>query len=473
MTTSVPTRGGPALPVTNRTDHKAQGRVAISVYGFANEADAVAAGFKAQAGPAMPIYIVTAAELANGTFVQEADPKATPIYTAPAGMATEGDYATPVILVGGSLSNNQKPWDSWRTDQASKRVRYGGIDQATFTADAPVVGTATGRTLISGVVTERMREDGYIRRVIAYVTGTPSGIKFKVFRPNGSNYDFVGESEPVTPTIFGKQTFNLSTPIACQCGDVLGVYLSSPSNQVGCKAITGANSIRYLDSDVTGTNVNFSNVVSNFSLCLDGYGISPYLCVIGDSIAEGHNTLNNWHTFYDNGPAGTRTSEISNQTRNIALAGFDYQNHSMGGQGLDWAFSVGMVSAVLTTPKVYLIHAGVNNVSAGSTWAFVEACLDAIKAQVPVGALLYVDEVLPWTNGTDLQAATIRTWNSNIATWCSANNSVLIVCHDAMGQIRISTGEIDDLKSAYDYDGIHLTQAGVDTMASIWYAALS
>lgn len=101
MMTNVPTRGGPALPVTNRTDHKAQGRVAISVYGFANEADAVAAGFKAQAGPAMPIYIVTAAELANGTFVQEADPKATPIYTAPAGMATEGDYATPVIVMNG------------------------------------------------------------------------------------------------------------------------------------------------------------------------------------------------------------------------------------------------------------------------------------------------------------------------------------------------------------------------------------
>lgn len=104
MTTSVPTRGGPALPVTNRTDHKAQGRVAISVYGFANEADAVTAGFKAQAGPAMPIYIVTAAEIANGTFVQEADPKATPIYTAPAGMKVEAGYSQPVYLVGGSLS---------------------------------------------------------------------------------------------------------------------------------------------------------------------------------------------------------------------------------------------------------------------------------------------------------------------------------------------------------------------------------
>jgi hypothetical protein len=34
-----------------------------------------------------------------------------------------------------------------------------------------------------------------------------------------------------------------------------------------------------------------------------------------------------------------------------------------------------------------------------------------------------------------------------------------------MGQVRISTGELDDLKTAYNQDGIHLKQAGVDMMA--------
>lgn len=103
MTTTLPTRGGPATAVTVKTDHRVNGRVAISVYGFATAAAAAADGFPAEAGPATPIYLVTAAELAAGTFVQEADPKSTPIYTAPTGMACEAGYATPVILVGGSL----------------------------------------------------------------------------------------------------------------------------------------------------------------------------------------------------------------------------------------------------------------------------------------------------------------------------------------------------------------------------------
>lgn len=43
---------------------------------------------------------------------------------------------------------------------------------------------------------------------------------------------------------------------------------------------------------------------------------------------------------------------------------------------------------------------------------------------------------------------------------------------DVFGQIRISTGQLDDLKAAYSQDGVHLTQAGVDAMAAIWKSAL-
>ncbi len=106
------------MAVTVKTDHRVNGRVAISVYAFASEAAAKAAGFACESGPATPIYVVTAAELAAGTFVQEGDPKATPIYPAPAGMATEGGYATPVVIAGGSLSNSVAVY-SFNFDQGS------------------------------------------------------------------------------------------------------------------------------------------------------------------------------------------------------------------------------------------------------------------------------------------------------------------------------------------------------------------
>lgn len=105
MTTTTPTKGGPAQPASVNTDGKTIGRVALRVYGFDTAADAVAAGFhSAEAGPAMSVYVVSDAELASGKYVLEGDPKATPIYTAPAGMKVEAGYSQPVFLVGGSLS---------------------------------------------------------------------------------------------------------------------------------------------------------------------------------------------------------------------------------------------------------------------------------------------------------------------------------------------------------------------------------
>jgi hypothetical protein len=361
---------------------------------------------------------------------------------------------------------------SWIARNQATRVRYGGVDQSTFAADATLSGAATGRTLISGVVSERIRQAGYIRQVYVQVQNNADAIKFKVFRPNGSNYDFVGESELIKPVYTGKQIIALATPIACHAGDILGVYLAAVNAQIGCKTATGANSIRYLDTDVTGSNVDFTSTVTDFSMCIDGYGIAPYLTVSGDSIAEGHHTANNWHSFYDNGPAGLATSEIMHQLSALVSAPLEYQNHAMGGQGMDWVFSIGMVSAVTTQASIYLIHSGVNNIISGQAWSYVEACYDAALALVPAGAKLFVDEILPWTNGTDGNAATVRSWNASLAAWCITNSVTLIACHDAMGQIRGSTGQLDDLASAYDYDGVHLTQTGVNKMAAIWYAAL-
>jgi hypothetical protein len=75
--------------------------------------------------------------------------------------------------------------------------------------------------------------------------------------------------------------------------------------------------------------------------------------------------------------------------------------------------------------------------------------------------------LLPWTNGSDGQAGTVRTWNANLAVWCAANGAHLIECHDPMGQVRISTGELDDMKTAYNQDGVHLSTVGVDALAQI------
>ena len=150
---------------------------------------------------------------------------------------------------------------------------------------------------------------------------------------------------------------------------------------------------------------------------------------------------------------------------------FEYQNMSLGSQTFAWVLSTGAPAAIAVQPRAILIHCGVNDIATARSWANVEADLDGIAALITTEDL-WIDEILPWTNGSDGQAATVRTWNDNLATWCAANGAHLIACHDAMGQVRSGTGELDDLKTAYDQDGVHLSTAGVDALAQIIKTAL-
>lgn len=102
MTTTQPTKGGSVQCVKKDTSGKTIGRVAMRVYGFDTAADAIAAGFHSpEAGPAMSVYLVSQAEINSGKFVLEGDPKATAVYTAPAGFKVEGGYSTPIFAVNG------------------------------------------------------------------------------------------------------------------------------------------------------------------------------------------------------------------------------------------------------------------------------------------------------------------------------------------------------------------------------------
>jgi lysophospholipase L1-like esterase len=79
---------------------------------------------------------------------------------------------------------------------------------------------------------------------------------------------------------------------------------------------------------------------------------------------------------------------------------------------------------------------------------------------------LFISEIAPYTAGNDTMAANIRAFNSNYATWCANNGAVLVPIHDALGKVRASTGQLDDLN--YDAgDGTHLSKTGVDVYAKI------
>jgi len=348
----------------------------------------------------------------------------------------------------------------------------GGVEQSSWGAGTTAL--SENRTFIQAKISRRIRQDGPITRITIRKQSASSGmlIKFKVFRDNlDGTYTMVSESEQIAvEQPLGTYTYDLASPLDAIPGDILGFWANSAVVGVVSNS-DGVGAIRYTAGDITTTDA-FAATVDNHGLKLEAFASTPFLAVTGDSIAEGNTQ---WQTHYSNGLAGDIDFEIAHRMK-IILDGLNsgfgnYQNYGEGSTTFAWVASTGLPDAITTGAQCLLIHCGVNDISLGRTWAQVEANLTTIAGLITTQRL-YIDEILPWTAGTDAQAEQVRLWNTNLDMWCTANGATLIRCHGRLSKIRATTGELDDLQTAFDLDGVHLTKLGVQAMAEIWMDAI-
>jgi hypothetical protein len=361
---------------------------------------------------------------------------------------------------------------------------YGGFGSKSFVNSAAIAGGAGGRTFIDGIVQDRCLQDGTIVacRYMCRISSA-NGFKFKVFRPNGSNYDFVSESEKFTPVAGDTvqiRTFT-TAPSGVRPGDVFGMWIDIDAGGVGpaldCSAVVASGAIHWIAGDSTGTNVTFpgANDISNFALNIEAFGAAPVAAMTGDSIEAGHGT--SYNSFMDGtGPLGDISSEGGYRLQQQIGNSFTYQDYARGSTDWAWIRSTSL-PAILSGTGVHAsgplgmseiwIHTGVNDIFNGRTWASVLADMDAIYAAT--SCPIFVDEVLPDSNFTDVMAATVRTFNANYATWAAGKSRVRIVpVWPALGQLRASTGLNDDLNALYNSgDGVHINATGAAIVAAI------
>lgn len=78
-----------------------------------------------------------------------------------------------------------------------------------------------------------------------------NSVKLKIFRINGSNYDYIGESATVVPTATG--IWDDACNISVQAGDLVGVAVITNSSPSGnpVSADGGANNFKYISGDIT------------------------------------------------------------------------------------------------------------------------------------------------------------------------------------------------------------------------------
>lgn len=368
------------------------------------------------------------------------------------------------------------PWDvTWPLKYS---VPVAGIVPSRWSGSVKVSGggSASGRTFLSP--TSAVWFPTTIRRIHlrAGVTTARTSSKVKLFRRNGSAWDLVSEQAFVPENLSPLEShIVLSTPWVAQRGDVLGLFLGQNAEiSVGDY---GVFDTPFDTGDATGTGNTFGSSITQ-DMHMAAYGDSPFAVFTGDSIFGGHT---DWRTPFDTyavgaitqAPGGDSDFDVS-QVVGTSL-GFEAANFSRGSQTFAWGVSTGVPLSLQMNPHTLVLGFGVNDVAGGRTWAAVEADLDSIRTLADTAGTpnLMVCEILPWTNGDDTDAGTIRTWNANLATWCAANDAVLIEAHDALGQTRGSTGELDDLNSSYDKDGVHLTAAGVAAYGAVIAAAVT
>jgi len=360
---------------------------------------------------------------------------------------------------------------AWQED--ATLVHCAGLEAAAFADNNHVSpNNLNFCTVIDTGVNKRIRQDGYVygAKLLSNIVDANSSVKFIVLRLNGTDYDLVSTSETFALTSTGVGTYSFTTPIACLIGDYFGCVVMNSAAvakpQAELKTAVGL-AVAYKFADVTASNT--LSAIANLTLDLEALTKRPYVVATGDSIPAGFYNRQGWYDAF----TGAVTEDPVEQLQLLSPT-MNYQNHSKGAQTWAWVRSTGVVSALATSPKYVIIHCGVNDLNTARTWEQVVADMDAVKVLCDAaGATMLVDEILPWTNGTDEQSATLRTWNAAYATWVAANaGTYLVTIHDAFGKVRAGTGELDDLADAYDDDGVHILLAGKQAMAAIWKAKL-
>jgi hypothetical protein len=367
-----------------------------------------------------------------------------------------GGQAAPAPVV--PLIDRVTAWNA-----GARTLVYSGGENAAFAA----TGGVGLNTMWFTDTARNIRQPGLIRSISCLFNNILSTqIQFKIYRKNGVNWDFVSNSELITSVDTPTKTFVLATPLVAKPGDTFGIFVNHPQ---GLNYQAGS-AIRYSNDGVNHSDTITTSAALGQSISIKALSNNPYLCATGDSIGMG---FPQYAGIYGGGPSGDPSFMPAQKVRESLGDGtlFEYQDFCASGQKFAFVASTGMPAALAMSPNSVLVHCGVNDVFAGTTWASVLSSLATIKALVGT-VNLYIDEILPAAVLDDTMSATARQWNTDLAAWCAANGATIIHSHDAMGKIRASTNQLDDLATGYGSDGTHLSATGVAALAACWLAGL-
>lgn len=144
-------------------------------------------------------------------------------------------------------------------------ANLGGYGAINGSASASGGTTAPGRDFVG--TSFKIATAGTASQFSVWCKTTITGFKLKLWRLNGANYDFVGQSQSVN-LVVGLNTFTISSPFAVAVNDLVSCFIAANTGTIAVDASAGNNApFKVGDATTSQATAGFT-AFSNFALCI-------------------------------------------------------------------------------------------------------------------------------------------------------------------------------------------------------------
>jgi len=354
---------------------------------------------------------------------------------------------------------------------------YAAIQNGGGSADWGTSGGTSTRYFLTANNLGRIWMTGLLTHVQLRVENKSANVTnlwVSIWRKNqAGTYDLVGEEDVWDSLIAAEiSTVQLASPIAVRQGDFVGYGITGTAPMYVFKALTGqaTNSSLVSDTAPSASGFAWDSVANKYAAIVPircFVSTAPVVAAIGDSLMAGHPGN---YSYAENSLQRDSASDVCSHLQSL-LGIENVVNMGIGSQTTTHMAARFATDIAALAPRIAVLQGGVNDLAVGTTTlpAFLSNWTTMLDASEAAGAVPVCVPILPWTNGTTEQMQARDTWNAALeslvlsypqAIWVSDALSML-------GQFRAGgdDGNLWDIKTEYNADGVHFNAAGYARLA--------
>lgn len=327
----------------------------------------------------------------------------------------------------------------------------------------------------------QFRQSGMIESAqfrVGGITNT-TAVHLTIWRKFGGKYCCVGKTADILDQLTASTTCTVYfKPIAVEEGDYYGYEITTTGSGYQLVARTGQTGVTTYKSDATAgyeyeDPSAWADTYAGVVVPILFYGRAPQILCIGDSLAGGGNQ----HGSYCQTMRTTENPDAAYIAKVGQKLHCAYQNMGVGSENSTATAARFTADAVSLCPRIAIVTVGINDHNAGITQAVylsnMTTMLDACQAN---GIIPVICLIAPSTALSDARMTERDAWSAALIALAATYPTAVVVDLDPyLGKYRATgpAGNLWDIQTAFDDDGVHFTAIGYSRYADAVLDALT